>query len=359
MVDWTSSMQQTYEYYIVDPETWRDVRPLNCVKASTINRETDSETRGSATFDITENIDECYVRVYLVTIQNGVKEKHPLGTYLVQTPASSYDGKVSTYQVDGYTPLMELKEKQPPLGFSIERKNGELIMDAGYRLAQQYCRAPVVPTKSTSTLSDNFVADPKDTWLAYLSSLISNASGDEPKYKFDLDEMGRILFAPIQKTEALQPVWTYTDDNSSILLPEITLDRDIYGIPNVVEVIYSTSSKQYYGRAVNNDENSPTSIVNRGREITHRITDPSLVGVTNEKQVQDYAEQTLKELSTVEYTITYTHGYCPVRVDDCVLLNYTRAGLKNIKAKVISQSIKCKPGCQVTEKAVFTNKLWR
>jgi hypothetical protein len=377
MLDWTKSMQQTFEYYVVDPDTWKDVRPIDCVKTSTINRDADSETRGSATFDITENIDECYIRIYLVTIQNGVKEKHPLGTYLAQTPSSSYDGKVSTYLVDGYTPLIELKEKHPPLGFSIEKKTDEKIMVAAHRLTQEHCRAPVVPASSNSTLddyNDNFVADPKDTWLGFLSSLISitDASGDEPKYSFDLDEMGRILFAPVQKTEALQPIWTYTDDNSSILLPDITLDRDIYGIPNVVEVIYSTggpNGKQYYGRAVNDDENSPTSTINRGREITYRITDPKLVGVSGDdedidgikqnRQVHEYAKQVLKEMSTVEYTVTYTHGYCPVRVDDCVLLNYTKAGLNNIKAKVISQSISCKPGCQVNEKAVFTNKLWR
>lgn len=51
------------------------------------------------------------------------------------------------------------------------------------------------------------------------------------------------------------------------------------------------------------------------------------------------------------------HGYCPVRVGDCVLLNYERAGLKNIKAKVISQSINCGIGCTVEETAVFVK--WR
>ena len=73
----------------------------------------------------------------------------------------------------------------------------------------------------------------------------------------------------------------------------------------------------------------------------------------------EYAERLLEELSSIEYTVTYTHGYCPVRVGDCVRLNYTRAGLKNIKAKVISQSIECTPDCPVTEKAIFTTKLWR
>ena len=88
MVDWTSSMTQTFEYYIVDPGTWKDKQKLNNVKSCTINRDSNAETLGSATFDITESVGECYIRVYLITIQNGIKEKHPLGTFLVQTPSS-------------------------------------------------------------------------------------------------------------------------------------------------------------------------------------------------------------------------------------------------------------------------------
>ena len=99
--------------------------------------------------------------------------------------------------------------------------------------------------------------------------------------------------------------------------------------------------------------------MNRGREIVHRVTDPDLIGNPTENQIHVYAEQLLRELSSLEYTITYSHGYCPVRIGDCVRLNYTRAGMTDIKAKVVSQSIKCVPGCEVTEKAVFTTKLWR
>jgi hypothetical protein len=60
----------------------------------------------------------------------------------------------------------------------------------------------------------------------------------------------------------------------------------------------------------------------------------------------------------VQYSVSYTHGYCPVRVGDCVRLNYSKAGLINIKAKVTSQSIRCSTGCEVSETAVFTKKLW-
>lgn len=351
MADWLSSMQRTFEYYVVDPGTWKDTKLLTNVKSCTIQRDADLETLGSATIDMTDSLGECYIRVYLVTIQNGIKERHPLGTFLVQTPTSSFNGKIRDVSVDAYTPLLELKESPPPLGYSIEK--GANIMSMAYQLTREYLRAPVVEMVHTDKLTYDFVSDTNDTWLSFLIDLIANA-----KYSFSLDELGRVLFSPKQDTASLQPVWTYDDSNSSILLPDISMDHDLYGIPNVVEVVYSNGGDYYHARVVNDDPNSPTSTVNRGREIVHRVTDPDLVGYSRENQIQEYAEQLLRELSSIEYTVTYSHGYCPVRVGDCVRLNYARAGITDIKAKVISQSIKCTPACQVSEKAVFTTKLW-
>lgn len=351
MADWLKSMQQTFEYYTVDPGTWADVKKLDNVKSCTITRDRDTDTLGSATIDTTESLGESYIRVYLVTLQNGVEEKHPLGTFLVQTPSSDFDGKVRSVSMDAYTPLLELKENQPPIGYSILKD--ENIMDIAYRLVRENARAPVVKTSASDKLYNDFVANTSDTWISFLIDLIANA-----KYTFDLDELGRILFSPEQDTASLQPVWTYTDDNSSILYSEISVDHDMYGIPNVVEVIYSDANDHYYARVVNDDPNSPISTVNRGREIVYRETNPSFSGEPTQSMVDEYAERLLRNLSSLEYTVAYTHGYCPVRLGDCVRLNYTRAGIVNMKAKVISQTITCEPGCPVAEKAVFTSKLW-
>ena len=352
MADWLSSMTQTFEYYMVDPNTWKDSKLIDNVISCTINRDAEAETLGSATIDIAESLGECYIRVYLITIQNGVKEKYPLGTYLVQTPSSSFDGKIRDVSMDTYTPLLELKEGMPPLGYSVAKK--ENVMDMVYRLTREHARAPVITPNCTKKLFYDFVANTDDTWLSFLIDLMANA-----KYKFSLDEMGRILFAPDQDTASLQPVWTYTDDNSSILYPDLTMDHDLYGIPNVVEVIYSSGNEQYYAKVENNDSNSPISIANRGREILYRATNPSIIGDPTDNQINQYAEKLLRDLSTLEYRVSYSHGYCPVRIGDCVRLNYSRAGLKNVKAKVISQTITCEPGCPVSETAVFTTKLWR
>lgn len=427
-------MQQTFEYYIVNPNTWKDDVRYRAITACSINRDGDTDTLGSATLDITEPINECYMRSYLVTNQNGVEEKHPLGTFLVQIPNVSFNGKRSSMTADGYTSLIELKEKQPPIGFFIQKYRD--VVEAATSLADENARAPVVsstlktwypddagtyqahsnylPAKEwaekgtenqhlgdifyddstylnpvihiwrgyvpegetgivyrwerisesdlrtneigKTRLGSDFVADPEDDWFKYLSEALSYVDK-----KFDLDELGRISIVTKKKLDSMQPVWTYTDDNSSILNPEVDVDCDIFGIPNVVEVIYTTTVYSVRCVVANEDPNSQLSIQSRGRRIVHRVTDPGFTGVLSKNdaivQVENYAKQLLKELSTIERTLTYTHGYCPVRLDDCVRFDYTRADLKNIKAKVVSQSIKCIPGCPVTEKAVYTTKL--
>jgi hypothetical protein len=322
------------------------------VKSCSISRDSEADTLGSATIDVTNSLGECYVRVYLITIQNGITEKHPLGTFLVQTPSSTFNGKMRDVTMDAYTPLLELKENPPELGYSI--LEGENILDNAFRLVREHARAPVVKTECSEVLYSDFVANTEDTWITFLRDLLANA-----KYTFALDELGRILFSPKQDIESLQPVWTFDDSNSSILYPEVSMKHDIYGVPNVVEVIYSNGVDYYHTRVVNDDVNSPISTVNRGREIIHRVTNPNMSGEPTEYQIKEYAELLLKELSTLTYTLTYTHGYCPVRLGDCVRLNYELAGLRNVKAKVISQSIDCKSGCSVKETAIYTTKLWR
>ena len=316
MIDWSKSMFQNFEYYEVDPNTWKDKKIKTNIKRCSISRDSEAETLGSASIDADNIFGECYIRIYLIIDQNGVKDKISLGVFLIQTPSTSFDGKIKNISMDAYTPLIELKEKK--------------------------------------TLDNDFVANVDDNWLTFLIDLLYKA-----KYHFYLDEDGKILFAPNQTLDELQPVWTYTDDNSSILFPEIQIKHDIYGIPNVVEVICDVGNEIYHARVVNDDPNSPTSTIQRGREIIYRETSPALQGIPTEAQVDEYAENLLKQLNEVEYELTYSHGYCPVRIGDCVRLNYIKADLKDVKAKVIRQNIECDIGCKVSETARFSKNLWK
>lgn len=352
MVDWTKSMTQTFEYYTVNPDTWRDDKRLTNIVKSTIDRDESSETLGSASIEAVGSTGECYIRIYLIVGQNGKNYREPLGTFLVQTPEEEFDGKTTNVTMDAYTSLLELKENPPPLGYSI-LKNENVINNA-YRIMREHMRAPIVESKSDDKLYNDFIANTDDTWLTFVSDLVANA-----KKSLGLDEMGRVLFLPDQDVASLQPVMTYDDGNCSILYPSFKISRDLYGIPNTVEVVYSQNEMNYIARAVNDDPNSPTSIQSRGREILHRVTNPDMSGIPSQEQLDEYAEKLLKSLSTIEYTVTYSHGYCPVRIGDCVRFNHRGVGLVGVKARVISQSIDCTPGCKVTETAVCTEKLWR
>ena len=351
MIDWHSAMEQSFEFYVVDEATWKDKFLLDNITSCTINRELSTETLGSATIDSTEALDECYIRAYLVAIQNGIKSKVPLGTFLAQTPAIKYDGKGTSVSMDAYTPLIELKGNSPPIGYTLLKE--QTIMDVASRLCEENLRAPVVPIATDDTLNSNFTSNLSDTWMSFLRDLISMA-----KHQLGLDEMGRVIFEPVADTRSLRPVWIYNDDNSSILYPKFSDERDLYDIPNVVEVVYSTGIGKRTSRIVNDDPNSPVSTVSRGWEKLYRDTNPNFSGIPSQADLDAYAKQLLRNLSSLDHTITYTHGYCPVRIGDCVIINYTRMGLVNIKAKVISQSIACKTGCPVEETAIYTTKLW-
>lgn len=352
MIDWSRSMKQSFEFYTVDPNTWKNDKALQNIESCTIHRDEGVPTLGSASIKSKELLDETYFRVYLVVEQNNIVEKIPLGTYMMQTPSISFDGKQKNISMDAYTPLIELKEHFPSIGYSI-LKGGD-IMTIASSICRENMRAPIVPTTSQHKLNTDFTANINDNWLTFVRDLIKNA-----KYKFVLDELGRVLFEPIQDTGSLQPVTVFNDDNSSILYSDIKDERDLYGIPNVVEVIYSTDAGMLYSKVKNSDPNSPISTVNRGREIVHRDSKPKIIGKADQAYIDEYAYQLLRNLSCLEHKITFTHGFYPITIGNAVTLNYKAAGLSNVTAKIVSQSIKCETGCSIQETAIYTTKLWR
>lgn len=358
MTQWDASgMTQEYEYYEVDTGTWQDKRLLKTVTSCTITRDSTSDTLGSATFAADELYGEMYVRAYLITIQNRVRQRHPLGTFLVQSPSMSFDGKVSTSDFEAYTPLIELKENNPPVGYYIPKNASILDKAADIIKNTAKARAPIVYVSNDAagagSIVSNFVSDGNETWVKYLTEYLACAN-----YRIDLDEFGRILLSPIQPIRTLQPTFVYTDDNSSILYRDISVTKDIYSVPNVVEVTYSDKNYTLSSVAKNEDPDSATSIPTRGREIIKRITDPKLNGVPTQPMIDEYARQELEKESTIQCKVTYKHGYNNVRVGDCIRIDYRRAGILIEKAQVISQKISCKDGCPVSETAVFNMPLW-
>lgn len=358
-IDWTKSMQRTYEYYTVNPETWLDETKIDLVRSSSVTRDLESISIESASFDIDSMIGEAYIRTYLIATQNGYSEKVPIGTHLVQTPSLKSDGMVTSMTLDGYSVLTELSEKMVPIGFFIKgTKSGTNVyaLPQVYHNTYPYMRAPMIHVNSTEgpLLYSDFVAESSDTRLSFANDLLSNVS-----YRFDISPLGYVSLTKVMSVDEMTPTFEYTDDEISILYPSITLNNDIYGIPNVVEVVYSNDGTFFKAEARNTDYGSPVSIGKRGREITKRITNPNLTVNPSADSISEYAKKLLEQYSKVQYTVSYSHAFHPdVKVGDCVLLNHPIFGDKTIKAYVTYQQIKCGLECEVQEKAVYMEDLW-
>lgn len=350
-IDWSKSMIQEYEFYTVDVGTWKDAVKLNSITKYSIDWDYSKNTIGSAKIGCTENLGEQYIRAYMLATQNGYTYRRAMGTFLVLTPEDNFDGKISSWELDAYSPLIELTEGYPALGYTIPK--GTNILQTAYELLSEHARAPVIkPVDSDDTVFSDFVAAPDETWLDYLTAFVEQAN-----HRIMVTEMGEIVLNPIQETASLVPTSMYTTDNSSILLPSVKQTRDLYSIPNRIEVILSTSNTSLSAIAINDNPYSPTSVSARGRYIDHRVTSPALSGNPTQAQLNEYALALLKEVSTLEYTITYSHGFCETAIGEGVMLHYPEANIYHAKAKVINQNIDLVPGCIVQETAVYTTEL--
>lgn len=349
-IDFTQPMQQTFEYWVVDPKTWKDESKIPNVISATLEFDLESDTLGRATLEAESSIGESYFRAYLVATQGELTERFPLGTYLVETPTLSFDGRSQTCSMEAYTPLLELSDDFPALGFSIPKESN--VLEVAARLAAQHARAPVIATESDKLIYEDFVAEPDDTWLSYLSDLLAKAN-----YRFLITPRGEITFAPVRDANAMTATQTFDDGNSSILYPDVEEERDLYGVPNVYEVIYSRNGISKSLELVNNDALSDLSYARRGRYIRTRDTSPEISDNPSEAELKVYARRKLRDESNLERSISYSHGYCGNLIGDAVHLQYTRAGI-DTRAVVTTQSITCEPGCKVEETAKYSQAFY-
>ena len=350
MPDWTRGFErQTYEFFEVDPATWRDLRPLRLVRSCRITRDADSELLESARFEVDEDVPgEAYWRAYMTWRQGSSSGRECMGTFLSQTPKASYDGKAITRSVDAYSPLVEASDRMPPVGRTF--RAGATALGSAVALLSAHMRAPVVSMGVGTALTQPWTCSAKSSALEAACDLLAVEG-----MHLDVLPDGRVSLAPDASPAALSPAWTYDDGNSSILLPDVTEEYDWYGVPNVVEVVWSSGSRTLVGKAVNDGEN-PLSVASRGREVLHRETSPTLPDDPTQDDADMEAARLLAELSSVERTVTYEHGYCPVRIGDSVLLDYSRHGLR-ARARVTKQEIVLETGCIVRETATYTESL--
>lgn len=345
-MDWTKGYSQRFDFTTVDTVTWGDAAPLDTVASCSVTRDAGTALVERASLEI-DGIDggEFWVRAYMTATQGGRSERFAIGTWLVQTPSTEYGSGVSTVRCEAYSCLHPLAEALAPIGYFV--REGADVVETVAGIVETATDAPFIPPVGTYTMPSHYVASDKSSWLDVCMGAAAAVG-----LRVSFDAMGRVTLVPA--TSQPLPLWTFRDDDDSIILPEVSVDEDWYGMPNVCEVVVTRRGVSTVGRAVNDDPDSPLGLPRRGREVTLRIRNPKeLKGTPTERACELLARQKLAEASVFERTLTVEHGWCPLRVGDCAAVQYTRHGLSML-GTVERQDFDLQTG--MTVKSVLTTR---
>lgn len=349
-MDWTSSLRIDWRYTLVDPDTWVDAEELPSVRSCSVKWDAESDLLVSGSLEIDGGVgDEFYVRVWCDAIQGDLAERHAVATLLCQTAKGSTEGTVRTDSIEGYSPLLELRDDKPPVGWSVSGSADDAIA-----IICSHMRAPFVPYGTGVTLASDVVASEDESWLDMLWAVC-----DEANICFSVDGMGRIVFSPRAEPWSLRPVRTISDtDERGILFADRDYETDLFDIPNHFEAIRSDAGEWVKGVAWNHDPASRTSTTRRGRVITHREMNPDGLPSGSSQEVADeYARRRLREESVITRTYSLGIGYLPLRLGDAILFSDSKLGAEET-VTINMMDLNCDVEARLDLTATSTEELW-
>lgn len=328
---WSKGYTSAYYATLVDAKTWRDMKRLE-LTAGKISRSAD-ELMESADIDITENIGEQWIRIWLEAEQGGI-ETVPLFTGLTSTPKRNIDGFRETYNADCYSVLKPIDDILTERGFYVPAEVP--APNAAARLLRKGIAPVEVADATLPTLTEAIIAEDGETCLTMARRVL-----DAINWRIRIDGRGVIKIEPDTDVIALK----IGSNNDDIMELSITDEQDWFSCPNVLRAI----SGDLTAIARDDDPESKLSTVSRGREIW---AEEGSVTLSDTESLADYAVRRLRELQSPARKVTYTRRYHPdVMVGSILHINYPEINLDGDFC-VTSQSIELTYGCATSEEVV-------
>lgn len=329
-MDWTKGFSTQYYATEVDPITWRDIRRID-ITGGQIKR-TISGLRNSATIDCLAPLGgiELWVRIYMDCKQNGSYAHEALFTGLAASPKRQAYATRDERSPNCYSVLKPADDVILPRGYyaSAGADGGEVI-----RSLLSVSPAPIEIADGAPALSATIVAEDNETRLS-MANRVVEAIG----WRLDITGDGTIRLMPYSAV----PVATFDPFTNDVIEVPINVTEDWYSAPNV----YMAVADDLTGIARDEDEDSPLSIQNRGREVWKVETGVSL---STSESIAQYAQRRLREAQRVRKKASYDRRYNPaVGVGDVINLHYPQQDIDGLYM-VASQSVKIGYGASTAE----------
>ena len=329
-MNWKKGFTAAYVLAEVDPVTWNDKRFFDFT-AGTISR---SETDQSADLDMTERLDERWIRVYLNARQVSGSGHVALFTGLTSTPERRINGTRESFGTDCFSVLKPADDMLLQRGYyAPQGVNAALLAAELLRVGP----APVTYADDSPKLQEPIIAEDSETNLTMAQKLV-----DAIGWMIRINGMGKIRICP----KPSEIVTRFDAMEGDAIEPQLTDVEDWFECPNCLRVTSGENTVEIK----DDDPQSRLSTATRGREIWQQ---ESSVTLGDKETLYEYAERKLRELQSPVRTISYTRRFDPsVFPGDLVYLHYPAQKIMG-KHRVISQTISIGQGCKTSEEAAY------
>jgi hypothetical protein len=232
----------------------------------------------------------------------------PLGEFLVADPEGSVRRSGRTWRVVAYDQRTVIVQKALTTRYRVAA--GTNVVTQVVAMLNNDTGPRVNYVTSTKTLPADRDWPPGTSRAGVMDQMLSSI-GYRPVH-YDADGVAQVV--PYVAPNAAPVVWDYYPGPASIVLPDSDLATDSWDTPNVW-VGYVSNPDQAALRSVlrNDDPDSPTSTVSRGRDITDVRRMDAVDQASLDAQVARLArEATLWQRATVRSGLVPLHGHANV-----------------------------------------------
>lgn len=260
--------------------------------------------------------------VLLSSDGGGPVAEYPLGVFLVSAPVRTMTAEGSTLAIELLDKLSILDQdivtddSLMPVSF-VAPINANVIATV-VDLIQGCGEATPALTPGAETLAASMVWEVGVPVLQIVNELLEAAG----YFSLYTDGAGQYRADKYVAPSARPPIYEaanpFSAGESSLMSPEWTHDRDIYGVPNRYVAISQGSGETegLIAVATNESPSSPYSFQARGRWITRTVTG---VEATSQAELQTRAQMGLSGASAVTSALSIQHVFLPeLRINQAV-----------------------------------------
>ena len=281
----------------------------------TVDLDATADIERTASLELYQPLDLLKVEIQPVAEIGGIP--YPLGRFLASTPTQSSDGYRDIWKVECYDRTLILQEDKLLRAMTIPK--GKLYLDAvGELMVSAGIDEDVIQDESAAALPIDRTFEAGTAKLSIINTLLDEINFN----KLRCDAEGTFVISAYTDQTRTPAGISYRQEDGGILLPGVEILTDYYNIPNVyyTDVQNPEQDAAYHSEYRNDDEDSPLSTVQRGRNIVAEIEGPE--AVENQAQLDIWLERKAMERSMAYQTIRFSTAVMPVHQSmDRILLS--------------------------------------